>query len=646
MQKTLHINCNITADEKLALDNLKTRDDIIIHSADKGGKIVIMNRTEYIKACQDQLEDTAFYRKLEADETTNITANIKEEINNMRYLKYITDKEYKFLTSNLQTPRTSVFYGLPKIHKVFDKIPPMRPIVSGYQSCTANLSEYLDSFLKYQARKCKSYIQDTNNFLVKLKDVGKIPLNSILCTMDVASLYTNIDQNEGAEACFDKLETRQNKQTPSSLLKKLILIVLKANIFKFNNNFYKQIKGTAMGTPMAPSYANIFMDKIEQGILNDFYKKCGLKPLIWLRYIDDIFFIWTHGPESFQLFIEFAQTYSTRKNMNSKLKYEVHHSNDQVNFLDVTVKVDNGFLSTTVYSKPTDSHVYLNVNSCHPEHVIKNIPKGQFTRLRRICSDTVDFMQHSNIYTQYFINQGYNKQHLNQLAKEISKLSRDDLLQNKTKKQKDQTTIFVTTWHPKLKKLSSVLLKHFHLLQNDPKLKSIFPEKPIVAFRRKKNLKNHLARTDITPKQIDKTATTPCNKCKLCNLISTDTVLVNHFNNRKVHLPSGCKCRSKNVIYAAKCKIHGSIYIGHTGEELRSRFSKHRYDANKRPDKNELANHISTYNHNFDTDIDVTILKNDLSKTDEREFFVNKFICLLGTKQPNGLDIDSNAYGQ
>ena len=88
------------------------------------------------------------------------------------------------------------------------------------------------------------------------------------------------------------------------------------------------------------------------------------------------------------------------------------------------------------------------------------------------------------------------------------------------------------------------------------------------------------------------------------------------------------------------------VYIGHTGEELRSRFSKHRYDANKRPDNNELANHISTYNHNFDADIDVTILKNDLSKTDEREFFENKFICLLGTKQPNGLNIDSNAYGQ
>ena len=278
--------------------------------------------------------------------------------------------------------------------------------------------------------------------------------------------------------------------------------------------------------------------------------------------------------------------------------------------------------------------------------MIKNIPKGQLTRLRRICSDTIDFIQQCNIYTQYFINQGYSKQHLNQLTREISKLNRDDLLENKIKKQKDQTTIFVTTWHPKLKKLSSILLKHFHLLQNDSKLKFIFPTKPIVAFRRKKNLKNHLTRTDVSPKVTNKNATTPCNKCrKLCNLINTDTILINNNNNRKFYLPSGGNCKSKNVVYAAKCKIHGSIYIGHTGEELRNRFSKHRYDANKRPENNELATHIAKYNHNFDTDIDVTILKKDISNTSEREYFENKFICLLGTKQPTGLNVDSNAYG-
>ena len=72
----------------------------------------------------------------------------------MHQQKYIHDKEYKYLTQDLEEPRTPIFYGLPKIHKIYETIPPMRPIVSGFKSCTANLSEYLDSFLKYQAQQC------------------------------------------------------------------------------------------------------------------------------------------------------------------------------------------------------------------------------------------------------------------------------------------------------------------------------------------------------------------------------------------------------------------------------------------------------------------------------------------------------------
>ena len=64
---------------------------------------------------------------------------------------YITSKE-KFLTDDLNEPHTPVLYGLPKIHKIFERIPKMRPIVAGYGSCTTKLSEFLDSFLKFQAR--------------------------------------------------------------------------------------------------------------------------------------------------------------------------------------------------------------------------------------------------------------------------------------------------------------------------------------------------------------------------------------------------------------------------------------------------------------------------------------------------------------
>ena len=182
----------------------------------------------------------------------------------------VTKKEHKLLTEHLDKPRTPVFYGLPKIHKQFKNIPPLRPIVSAYNSCTTRLSEYIDSYLKYQAQRCKSYIRDTKDFLNKLNMIQNLPSNAVLVTMDVSSLYTNIDHNEGAQACYESLELRHHKQIPSSLMKKLILVVLKSNAFRFGESIYHQIKGTAMGTPMAPNYANLFMNKLESNIINEF----------------------------------------------------------------------------------------------------------------------------------------------------------------------------------------------------------------------------------------------------------------------------------------------------------------------------------------------------------------------------------------
>ena len=103
---------------------------------------------------------------------------------------------------------------------MFTSFPPLRPIISGYNSCTARLSEYLDTFLKYQAKRRKSFLRDTKDFLLKLQTLkGKIPSESILVTMDVCSLYTNIDHEEGANSCYKALQTCKNKKISSKLIK-------------------------------------------------------------------------------------------------------------------------------------------------------------------------------------------------------------------------------------------------------------------------------------------------------------------------------------------------------------------------------------------------------------------------------------------
>ena len=369
---------------------------------------------------------------------------------------YLDSIEYETLSdnSNVSTP---IFYGLPKIHKTFVKLPPLRPIVAGYQSATVKLSEYVDSFLKLAARKCSSYVRDTTHFLNRLRSLKGIPNDAFMVVMDVHGLYNNIDQEEGAEACFNALETRKKKNVPSKTIRTLILFILKNSVFRFSNTIYQQIMGTIMGSPMAPNFANLFMSEVEMRLINDYEAKSGLRPLIWLRYIDDIFFLWSHDQESLDDFISFIRSYSEIRNMKSTLNYDVRYSQDEVDFLDCKVRIRNGQFQTELYPKGTDAHLYLLSSSCHPKHTINAIPKGQFIRIRRICSDLELYWKHAKEYIKFFAERGYNLQKLQDVAKEISKVDREGLLHYKSKPSpvsKIPKYLF-TQWHPQISKLST-----------------------------------------------------------------------------------------------------------------------------------------------------------------------------------------------
>ena len=123
---------NLTEGERIALENLRNREDIVIQQADKGGKIVVMNKVDYVGACEELLKDDEYYKEENTDRSKEFANEIKGNIEEMNGL--LTKKEKKFLLEDLDNTRTPVFYGLPKIH--FQKKPPMKPIVSGYGSCT------------------------------------------------------------------------------------------------------------------------------------------------------------------------------------------------------------------------------------------------------------------------------------------------------------------------------------------------------------------------------------------------------------------------------------------------------------------------------------------------------------------------------
>ena len=85
----------------------------------------------------------------------------------------------------------------------------------------------------------------------------------------------------------DALDNRENKPVSTEDLIKMARLVLQNNNFEFNGIVKQEIAGTAIGTKFAAKYACIFMDKLE----SDFLNTQEYLPLVWYRYIDDIFFI-------------------------------------------------------------------------------------------------------------------------------------------------------------------------------------------------------------------------------------------------------------------------------------------------------------------------------------------------------------------
>jgi hypothetical protein len=378
-------NPNISSSERKCLEDLKSNKDIIIKPADKGGAIIVMNRTAYEEEIKNMLNDEKFYEEQDKDLNGDFAKELKDFVEGMEEKKLIDVKEKKFLIQNEHV--SPIIYGLPKIHKFFESMPSFRPIVSGCGSCMEGVSKFVDFHLKPLTFKAKSFVRDTTDFLRKIKDL-KVGPDDIIVAADVCSLYTVINHEEGAKACAAALNGRTNdekKKMPTGIIKKLILMILKSNCFSFLGKFFLQVCGTAMGTPMAPSYANLFMTEVETKIIQSFKLRTGLEPLAWFRFLDDIIFVWSHGEESLKNFFEHMQSFGEVNKMKTSLKFTFEYGKS-VPFLDTTVTLKDGKIVTDLFCKSTDAHLYLRNDSCHPKNCMKGLAKGEFLRVHRICS--------------------------------------------------------------------------------------------------------------------------------------------------------------------------------------------------------------------------------------------------------------------
>lgn len=213
-----------------------------------------------------------------------------------------------------------------------------------------------------------------------------------------------------------------------------------------------QTHGTAMGTCMAPSYANIFMGALEKKLLDAWPDQ----PRIWLRYIDDIFLIWTHGLTKLNEFIAHANTF------HPTIRFTNTTSTTHIPFLDVMITLQEGTLHTDLYSKPTDTFNYLHWSSCHPQHTKRSIPYSLAFRLVRICSTEEALTLRLEQLTSHLTSRGYPKQQIQSAITKAKQTQRDTALQRtNTDNTQTERIPFVVTFNPALPHIPSIIKKFF-----------------------------------------------------------------------------------------------------------------------------------------------------------------------------------------
>ena len=201
------------------------------------------------------------------------------------------------------------------------------------------------------------------------------------------------------------------------------------------------------------------------------------KPLQYYQFVDDIFGIWTHGEQSLDEFCEEANR------IHPRIQVPRECSKDSVVFLDTRVKLVNGMTETDLYTKPTDQHLYLHSKSDHPSSMKQAIPYGLGIRLRRICLDDKSYGGNRKVLKELY-KWGYKKSEVEKQLKKVDSLERDDLLnQIHVKEQRQDRVPLVLTYGGSLPNIHKILRMRANMLQNSERLRQVFRQPPMVAYR-------------------------------------------------------------------------------------------------------------------------------------------------------------------
>jgi len=474
-------NTNLPSTMRQALRALKTNKNIVIKPADKGAMTCIMDKTAYINEAHRQLHQPMYYTPITLPRKQILCDTINPCLTALHTRRLITYRQWTYLTARMKD-KDRKFYLLPKVHKPNTKwpqanMPEGRPIVSDCGTESKRASELIDHFIKPLAIKHPSYLKDTYDFLEKIRN-KVIHKDHILVTGDVTALYTNMCITRTLNILRRELALNPQRNRPDEEIMTLLTTIMTNNDFTFNDELYLQVFGTAMGKTFAPNLANLYLMDLDKEAMDGF----RIKPYLFFRFLDDIFFVWPGTREDLDEYQDFLNA------QIPNIKITLNISDTQVDFLDTTIFKHTTWRDTTlqskVFFKATDTHQLLHTTSFHPPHTARGIVKSQIIRYKRLCSYREDFDEACTTLFHALSKRGYNRRDLRK--------TKHDIWHNYNRKVRTDNDRLIIPIVIPYSTLSTRLVREWKkLIQEAPQFQMY---RTIAAYCKHKNLKQLLTR--------------------------------------------------------------------------------------------------------------------------------------------------------
>lgn len=386
------------------------------------------------------------------------------------------------LIANPNTTKNGTLYILPKLHKPKFKV---RPIISNIDHPTENISKFLHKTLLSTAKSAPTYIGNSQE-LINILKTTKTNQNSIIITADITSLYTNIPTKTAIKhvtTMYNQHNLKNKQKLKTNTIMTLLNNCLNNNIFTFDNQHFLQINGTAMGTTMAPTYANCYLKSLEES-WKQRHPQFQQYILLFKRYIDDLILIYDNSNNDLETFIKQLEK------CYQPLEITIE-SGKKCNYLDLTLEIDhNNQITHNIYQKTTTPNI-LTDKSNHPTHIKENIIINEMKRINRLSQSYLHIKQKE---TNLLISAHKNHYKPKRLLT-LTKKSKHKTITKKSPNSYHNT--IKLTYNQDTKKLKDTLHKLWTQNNINPTTgEAIKP--PTIIYQMNKSLKKHLIRAKQT----------------------------------------------------------------------------------------------------------------------------------------------------